>query len=323
MLKILHTDSDEFPLSSEVLARAARWGYDIKQVAGHDAQTLVREGADCAGAILYFAYVDDTALSQLPNWKILARVGTGYDRINVDHAARRGVLVTNVPGGFTEELSNQVLMFILAFSRQLPFTVAASAKRWWPPVAAFPPSGRLSQESLGIIGFGPSGQAVAQKARAFGMRVVTWSRTKRPALAAEWGVREVSFEEALACDYVSLNLALNEETRNIISREHLRHFAPGSVLINISRGELVDTEALMEALQAGRLRGAGLDVVYPQPLPADHPLWAVPNILLTMHTAALSGPAQRAVLEHAIDDVGRCLAGQQVLGLVPEWRKSP
>jgi phosphoglycerate dehydrogenase-like enzyme len=320
MLKILHTDTDQFPLSSEVLARAARWGYELKQVVGHDPETLAREGADCAGAILYFAYVDDALLSRLPKWRILARVGTGYDRLNVRDAARRGVLVTNVPGGFTEELSNQVLMFVLAFSHQLPFIIAAAANRWWPPVTAFPPSSRLSQQSIGIVGFGPSGQAAAGKAKAFGMRVVTWSRTKRPSLAAALGVHEVALEEALACDYVSLNLALNADTANIINRDSLRHFSPSAVLINISRGELVDTAAMIEALRDGRLRGAGLDVVYPQPLPPDHPLWDVPNVLLTMHTAALSGPAQRAVLEHAIDDVGRCLGGEPVAGLVPEWR---
>jgi phosphoglycerate dehydrogenase-like enzyme len=315
---MLYTDAQDFPLSSELRAKARANGIELRFMDGHDREAMVAFGSDCAGVFLMFGYVDDKLLARLPNWRILARIGTGYDRIDVDAARRRGLMVTYVPDFSTDELSNQVMMFVLAFARQLPYAMRAVSAHRWPPPTEFPVTDRLSEQSLGILGFGRSGQAVAKKARGFGLRVLTWSRTPRPALCRRLNVEEVSFEQALACDYVSVHLPLTLQTTKLINRDSLRRLKKNAVLINISRGGIVDTSALVDVLSRGAIRGAGLDVVDPDPLPQDHPLWGLPNVLMTLHTGALSQAAQRVAVETAFDDAGRYLSGHKPLHPVPD-----
>jgi phosphoglycerate dehydrogenase-like enzyme len=315
---MLYTDAEEFPLTPDLLAQARAANLELRFVDGHDFADLAREGESCAGMFLFFGYVTDELLEQLPHCRLLVRVGTGYDRIDVQAAIRRDVTVTYVPDFSTEELSNQVLMFILAFSRRLPFLIAQGRRHRWPGVAEFPMPNRLSAQSLGILGFGRSGQAAAMKARAFGLKVRAWSRTPRPQLMRQIGVDEVSFEEALASDYVSIHLPLTEQTFGLIDDRALSYFKPDGVLINISRGGIVSTEALMDALRSGRLAGAGLDVVDPDPLPSDHPLWEMPNVIITSHTAALSRQAQITALATAFADAAAVLAGLEPENPVPE-----
>ncbi len=307
---VLVPDADQFPLSPELHERAARNGFALRMLDGHDLSSMRERGTDCLGAVLTFAFVDAPLIEACPSWRILARAGTGYDRIDARAAADHGVMVTNVPGFSSEEISNQTMLFMLAFARQLPFLLEAAAARRWPSVTDFPPTERLSEQSFGIVGFGPSGQATAARARAFSLRVIAWSRTPRPDIAAKLGVTEGSFAAALGCDYVSLHVALTQDTRGLINRESLRHFKPGSVLINTARGALVDTEALIESLNNGTLRGAGLDVIEPQPPPEDHPIWQRRDVLLTMHSGANSRAAQRTAFESAFDEIGRLLRGE-------------
>jgi phosphoglycerate dehydrogenase-like enzyme len=177
---------------------------------------------------------------------------------------------------------------------------------------------RLSGQTLGILGFGDSGSRTAFKARAFGLKVLTWTRTPRPDAYAELGVTPATLNQTLACDYVSIHLPLTKATKGLIGREALTQFKPGGVLINIARGGIIDTDALLEALQAGKLGGAGLDVVEPYPLPKNHALWDLPNVMITSHTASLSDEALYEALSAAIDDAIAVLSGGMPTHLVPE-----
>lgn len=320
--RVLYTDAAEFPLAPDLAERARNAGLELIRVEGHARAEIASYGPKCHGMFLYRAEVDDDLLAGLPNCRILARVGTGYEKIDVEAARRRGVMVTYVPDFCTEELSDMVLLFILAFARRLPHLMNAAREHRWLSVAEIPTPTRLVGKTLGILGFGRSGERSAEKARAFGLDVLVWTRTPRPEAYARVGAEPASFEEALGCDYVSLHVPLTSRTAGLIDRQALERFKPSGILINIARGGVVDTDALVEALRQGRLAGAGLDVVEPAPLPPWHPLWDMPNVLITSHSAGLSGAALHQSQTTALEDAIAVLQGKPPAHPVPELREA-
>jgi phosphoglycerate dehydrogenase-like enzyme len=315
--RMLYTDAGEFPLASDLIQRAEQAGIKLELLDGHDRDDIAAHGTDCHGIFLYRARIDDDLLAMLPNCRVLARVGTGYDLIDVSAARRRGIVVTYVPNFCTEELSDMVMLFILVFARQLPHLMDAARQHHWLSIPEIPIPKRLVGQTLGILGFGHSGQRTAAKARMFGLEVCVWTRTPKHEAIASLGARETSFAEALSCDYVSLHLPLTPETARLIDCEALANFKRTSILINIARGALVDTTALVDALQRHQLGGAALDVVDPEPLPPTHPLWNMPNVLITSHSACLSAEALRESQTTAIDDAAAVLHGRQPAHPVP------
>lgn len=316
--RMLYTDAAEFPLAVELEERAVRAGIAITSIDGHGFDAIAQAGRGCDGVFAYRARIDRDLLDAVPRWRVVARIGTGYDLIDVDAARERGVLVTNVPDFCTEELSDMVMLFVLAFARRLPeLQQGAQRRRWMPINELSPPPQRLTGKTLGVLGFGRSGKRTAEKARAFGMTSHIWVRTPRQ-LDSALGAQLVSFEEALQCDYVSLHLPLTPQTANLIDAAALARFKSTGVLINIARGGVVDTDALVQALDGGRIAGAGLDVVTPAPLPTDHRLWSFPNVILTSHSAGVSVESQRQAITEAIDDAAAVLSGQSPRNPVPE-----
>jgi len=317
---MVHTDAAEFPLSPAFLRQAGEAGIVIEKVPGHDARQIAAFGTRCNGLFLYRARVDAALLDALPNCRHLARVGTGYDLIDVEAARQRQVMVTYVPDFCTEELSDHAMACILGFARQFPFLLYQSRAHRWQAAHEVPPMHRVRGQTLGILGFGRSGLRTAEKARAFGMEVLVWSRTPRPEALARVGARAATFEEALGCAYVSLHLPLTDATRGLIGRTAFDAMRPDAVLINIARGSIVDTDAMVEALAAGRLGGAALDVVQPSPLPPEHPLWSMPNVWITSHSAAFSLEARDDAQSTVLEDVLRVRSGRAPLNSVPELR---
>ena len=315
---MLYTDAGEFPLPDSYAEGARRVGIVVELVDGHDPDRIAAYGARCDGLFVFRARVDDALLAALPRCRLVARIGTGYDLIDVEAARRRDVLVTYVPDFCTEELSDHVLACILGFGRQFPAILWQARAHRWLSADAVPMPHRLRGRTLGILGFGRSGQRTAEKARAFGIEVLVWTRTPKPDAVSRAGARVASFEQALGCDYVSLHLPLTDATRGLIGTAALAQASPGTVLINIARGAVVDTGALVEALQAGRLAGAALDVVQPAPLPPEHPLWSLPNVWITSHSAAFSHEAKDEALSTAFGDAALVRAGRPPLYPVPE-----
>ncbi len=318
--QLLYTDAREFPLPDRYVEQANRAGIRIAMVGGHDPEEIASYGERCHGLFLFRARVDDALLSALPRCRILARIGVGYDLIDVEAARRRQVLVTYVPDFCTEELAEHTMAFILGFARRFPQILYYARDHRWLGAHEVPPMHRLVGRSLGILGFGRSGQRTAELAGAFGIEVRVWTRTPRPEAVARVGARAASFEEAVGCDFVSLHLPLTEATRGLIDRAALALFKPHAVLINIARGAIVDTDALVDALREGRLAGAGLDVVSPSPLPPEHPLWSFPTVWVTSHSGAFSLEGKDEALSTAFEDVLRVHGGRPPLHLVPEMR---
>src|SRR6185437_524458 len=209
--RMLYTDAGEFPLPDAYRQQALNAGIHIEMVSGHDPGEIAARGEEgCQGLFLFRARVDEALLGALPQCRVLARVGTGYDLIDVAAARRRGIMVTYVPDFCTEELSDHVMACILGFARRFPYLLFQAREHRWQAAHEVPPMHRVRGQTLGILGFGRSGLRTAEKARAFGMEVLVWSRTPRPDAMAQVGARAASFEEVLGCAYVSLHLPLTD-----------------------------------------------------------------------------------------------------------------
>lgn len=218
-----------------------------------------------------------------PRLKVISKWGAGIDSIDCQAAAKLGVQVCRTPGAFTDPVADTVLEYILAFARRGPWLDKAMKAERWEKI----PGRALNECTLGVVGVGNIGKAVLRRARAFGMRLLGNDIIQvDPAFVAEVGVVMTSLNELLAqSDFVSLNCDLNPTSYHLINREYLAYMQPGGVLINTSRGSVVEEEALIEALQNGRIAGAALDVFKDEPLPADSPLLVMDNVLLAPHNA--------------------------------------
>ncbi|MEE9286392.1 MAG: C-terminal binding protein [Dehalococcoidia bacterium] len=249
-------------------------------------------------------------LEAVERCKAVARYGVGYDNVDIQAATEQGIAVIHVPDYCAEEVSNHVMAFLLAWAKQLvPFDSATHQGRW--DYRLVPKVQSVREQTLGIVGVGRIGMAVARKARAFAMDVVAYDPYMAPEVLEAEGITACSLEEGLArSDYVSIHTPLTPETRHLIGAEQLKAMKKTAFLINTSRGPVVDEAALAQALQEGWIAGAGLDVFEREPLPADSPLRTMANVIMTPHTASQS-PVANAVLRRRIaEEVLRVLRGE-------------
>ncbi|MEM9453976.1 MAG: D-glycerate dehydrogenase [Myxococcota bacterium] len=266
--------------------------------------------------------IDAALLDRAPALRVVSNMAVGVDNIDVAACAARGIAVGNTPGVLTEATADLTLALLLAAARRLPQAAAdARAGRWstWSPTGWL--GADLHGARLGIVGLGWIGEAVARRARGFGLEIVYASRTPRPEVEAMLGARPVSLGELLdTSDFVSLHVPLSPSTHHLINDAALRRMKPTAILINTARGAVVDPNALADALHAGRLAGAALDVTEPEPLPADHPLYACPNLLVVPHIGSATRGTRRRMAELAADNLLAGLAGEPLPHSIdPEW----
>ncbi len=233
-----------------------------------------------------------------PRLRVIAKWGTGIDSIDTDAARTHGVKVYNTPGAFTHAVADTVLGYVLAFARRIPWASASMRGGAWEKL----PSVALLERTLGIVGVGNAGRAVARRARAFGMRTLgTDIRPIDAEVLDETGMEVVSLETLLGeTDYVSLNCDLNSTSLHLIGAPQLAIMRPHAVLINTARGPIVDERALIDALRMQRIGGAALDVFEQEPLPIDSPLRRMDNVLLAAHNANSSPAAWEAVHRNTV-----------------------
>ena len=244
-----------------------------------------------------------------PRLRCVARVGAGTDNIDVAAATRAGLPVFYAPDAFTEATAEHALTLMLAVARRVPFLDGRVRAGDW--AARVGPLGLdLGGRRLGIIGLGRIGRRFAELGRALGMEVVAWSRAAR-----DDRFPHTDLDRLLATsDVVSLHLPLSPETAGFLSRERIARMRRGAIVVNVSRGGLVDEDALGAALAAGRLRGAGLDVLAREPPPPGHALYRLPQVVLTPHSAALTEAAFRRACAEVVGAVLDHLAGRPAPG---------
>ncbi|MBM4406243.1 MAG: D-glycerate dehydrogenase [Chloroflexi bacterium] len=234
--------------------------------------------------------IDAPLLAAAPQLRVVSNMAVGYNNVDVAAATARGIYIGNTPGVLTETTAEFAFALLLAWARRVPEAQRfAREGRWktWEPMSLLGVD--LHGATLGIVGVGRIGEAMARRARAFQMRILYQSRTRKPALERELGIIYAGLDTLLAeSDFVSLHVPLNAETRGLIGARQLAKMKPTAALINTARGDVVDQAALIKALQAKSIAGAALDVTDPEPLPAGNPLYQMENVLLTPHIASAS-----------------------------------
>ena len=272
-------------------------GIELAVASCRSSADVAAAGREADALLVNMARLDSEAIESLSRCRVIARYGVGLDNVDLEAAARRGIVVANVPGYCDREVAEHALGLILSCARAIPLRDRAVRAGAWDAAA---PGRRVAGSILGILGFGGTAKALARSALALGFReILIWSpkisaaridETLGDAATALGAiVRPVSFDRVfLDADWVSIHLPLKPETRGIVGARELGLMKRDAALINISRGALVDEEALVAALSEARLGGAGLDVFTVEPLPQGSRLRSLPGVVLTDHSAYAS-----------------------------------
>lgn len=257
--------------------------------------------------------IDEELLARAPQLRIVSNMGVGVDNIDVAACTARRIPVGNTPGVLTDATADLAFALLLAAARRLPEAAQFVRNGHWK---TWDPNLLLGREvhgaTLGIVGLGQIGQAMARRARGFAMHILYCGRAN-PEAESQTGARLVSKETLLRqSDYVSLHLPLTRETRHFIGRAELQMMKPSAILINTARGGVVDPQGLREALERGHPAAAALDVTDPEPISAEDPLLRLPNVLVIPHLGSATGETRAQMAQLAIDNLLAGLAGKRL-----------
>jgi phosphoglycerate dehydrogenase-like enzyme len=261
-------------------------GFEVQEATCREPAEVIEAGAGAAALLVGFAPVTREVLEALPSVGIVSTASVGTDHVDLEAAGSLGVWVCNVPDAATDEVATHALAMALSLVRELAHYQGATRRGAWLPIG--PRMRRPTEMTLGVVGMGRIGRRLAEMARpVFG--TVLACDPFVPSSSWPDGIRPATLDAVFAeSDVVSLHVPLADDTRCLVDRERLRRMRPGSYLVNVSRGGLVDHGALVEALDAGRISGAALDVLPTEPPDPDDPILRHPRVLVTPHVAYLS-----------------------------------
>lgn len=282
-------------------------------------ERLLREAALAEGLLVLLTdRVDADLLLAAPHLRAVSCMAVGYDNVDVSACSARGIAVCHTPGVLTETTADLCFAILMACARRLYEGQRAVVEGRWAAWSPFFLAGQdVWGRTLGIVGLGRIGQAVARRARGFGMPVLYAGPARKPQAEAETGARHVPLERLLAdSDFLVLLAPLRPETRHLIGAAELARMRPDAVLVNAGRGPLVDEAALIAALQSRRIWGAALDVFEREPLPPDHPLLTLPNVVAVPHIGSASVATRLAMARLAAENLAAVLAGRPPRALV-------
>lgn len=284
--------ADDLPASAITLLRNEGW--DIDSRTGRAPDQLAADVADADAIVVRSATKVTAALiDAAPRLRVIARAGTGVDNVDVPAASARGIVVMNAPGANSISVAELAMSFILALARHLPAADAAMKQGKWEKKKFL--GEEVRDKTLGLVGLGRIGQEVARRAAAFHMRVIAHDPFISEQVAADLGVELVSMDALFTdADYVSLHMPSTPQTRQLVNAERLARARNGIRIINTARGDLVDEQALADAIESGRVGGAGLDVFTKEPT-VDHRLQMLPQVIATPHIAASTREGQELV----------------------------
>lgn len=284
--------ADDLPSSALDLLRSEGWNVDARS--GRTPEQLAADLADAQALVVRSATrVTAALIASSPLLRVIARAGTGVDNVDVAAASARGIVVMNAPGANSVSVAELTLGLMLALARHIPAADAAMKQGRWEKKRFL--GEELRDKTLGLVGLGRIGQEVARRAAAFGMRVLAHDPFISEEVALGLGVDLVSLDDLFAqADYVSLHMPSTPQTRNLINAERLSRARRGIRIINTARGDLIDEQALADAIEAGQVGGAALDVFVKEPT-VDHRLQRLPQVVATPHIAASTREGQELV----------------------------
>ena len=311
MPKIVVVDNDfENSDFEERMAREA--GVDIAVFHERDADAVIRNAADADGIVTSYANFPRRVFEALaPRLKVVSRTGVGYDSIDLEAATEYGVAVCTAPGYGTEVVSDHAIALALCVLRRINEIDADMRAGKWD-YACRRPLGQVRGRTFGVVGMGEIGRATARKAAGLGFRVVCQSRSLVPGRRTPEGYDILALDELLrTCDVVSFHTALTPETHHLLSAERIATMKPGAVVVNTARGAVIDTIALAQALEEGKLWGAGIDVFEDEPIDFTHPIMRAPHTVLTSHAAYWSEESGRELRERTMQSAIDVVCGRR------------
>ncbi|MDF1592108.1 MAG: C-terminal binding protein [Desulfobacterales bacterium] len=320
--KVVITDH-RFPnvdIQREVLSKI---GAELVVGQAQTEEEIIAIAKDAHGILNARSKITEKVINALTCCKIMVRYGVGVDTIDIAAATRKGIMVSNVLDYCVDEVSDHALALVLALTRKVVFSARRVRAGEWS-VANLKPLKRLSGQTLGVVGYGRIGRELARKASPIGFNVLVYDPYVDEKAVAKTGFKLASFEELIkGSDVISLHSPLTPETKGMIGKQQLDMMKPNAYIVNVSRGSLIDEGALIDALNAGRIAGAGLDVMIDEPAKPDNPLLKMEQVIVTSHTAFYSDEAIQELQKKAAEKVAAALTGQIPDPLVnPEVLKS-
>ena len=283
-------------------------GAELKMADAPTPDAIVRAAAPADALLVTYAKITADMIEQMPRCRIISRFGIGVDNVDLAAATGKGIVVTKVPDYCIDEVSDHTMALLLALVRKVPSSSARTHAGKWE-MKAVVPIHRLRGSVIGLVGFGRIPQLVAPKAQSFGMKVLAFDPFVPADVFAHAGVERVEFLELLRrSDYVSVHTPLVPETRGLFNKDTLAQMKPGAYLVNTARGPIVDEGALAEALDAGTVAGAALDVMTQEP-PPPSPLFGRDNVIITPHTSFYSEESLVELQTKAAQEVVAVLSG--------------
>jgi len=284
--------ADDLPASALDLLRAEGWNVDART--GRAPDQLTADVADADAIVVRSATKVTAALIEAaPRLRVIARAGTGVDNVDVPAASARGIVVMNAPGANSISVAELAMGLILAMARHVPAADAAMKQAKWEKKKFL--GEEVRDKTLGLVGLGRIGQEVARRAAAFSMRIIAHDPFISESVASDLGVQLVSMDDLFArADYVSLHMPSTAQTKQLVNAERLARAKKGIRIINTARGDLIDEKALADAIEAGHVAGAALDVFTKEPT-VDHRLQMLPQVIATPHIAASTREGQELV----------------------------
>lgn len=301
-IKILITDCDHDSIEVE-RAVAAEAGVELELAQCHTEEEVIVAAADADGIVVQYAPITAKVLDALPKLKSIGRYGVGVDTLDIRAATDRGVIISNVPDYGTEDVSDHAIALALTLARGTA-RMDREIRAGQFSLESIKPLHRFNTRVFGVLGLGLIGSATARKAKGLGYEVIGFDPTREIGSVTEEGVTVVSQADLQArADVISLHMPLNKHTHHLVNDEFLANVKTGAVLINTCRGGVVDTDAVVRALESGKLYGAGLDVFEQEPMPADHAILGQPNAVLTPHAAWYSEESYTELKSRTIGNV--------------------
>jgi D-3-phosphoglycerate dehydrogenase len=302
-----------FPSLDPAKAALGKLNPTFRMSKSAQADDILAVARDADAILVTYAKLTRDILMQTTRCKAIGRFGLGVDNIDLPAAKEKGILVNYVPDYCIREVSDHAMALLLALIRKIPLSnKLVQSGRWEMPAVV--PIRRIEGTVLGLVGFGNIPRLVANKAKAFGIKVIAFDPFAKPEIFKAANVESVSFDTLLeTSDYVSVHAPLTPNTRGMMNAQAFAKMKKGAYLVNTARGPLIDEPALIAALDAGQVGGAGLDVVTTEPLAKDSPLLGRDNVIVSPHTAFYSIEALDELQSKCATDVARVLSGEKAI----------
>lgn len=317
LFRVVRIGAQYFPDLNLERTRLAEAGAELVAIGRCQGDELVAACSDVDGAINYGGRFTAEVIARLPaRLRYLVQASTGYDLVDVAAATERGIAVANLPFQCIDEVANHALALLLAANKRLLTAVPRVRRGEWSPRALLP-IGPITGETLGLLSFGNIARAVAERAKPFKLHVIAHDPYVPQETIRSHGVEPVEFDELLArSDYLSVHAPLIPATYHLLNASAFARMKPTAIVVNTARGQVIDEEALLNALRNGQIAGAGLDVLEQEPPDPANPLLHMENVVVTPHSAGTSNASLPRNREQALDAMACFLQGKQPDGLL-------